>query len=73
MKAKLKKVIKKMETKEYKVVRVDKSEFELENGDIYPHVFELDEDISVEEFQKILDLSKENIVDHIKKIDKINE
>ena len=72
MKAKLKKVIKKMETKEYKVVRVDKSEFELENGDIYPHVFELDEDISVEEFQKILDLSKENIVDHIKKIDIIN-
>ena len=73
MKAKLKKAIKKMETKEYKVVRVDKSEFELENGDIYPHVFELDEDISVEEFQKILDLSKKNIVDHIKKIDKINE
>jgi len=73
MKAKLKKAIKKMETKEYKVVRVDKSEFELENGDIYPHVFELDEDISVEEFQKILDLSKENIIDHIKKIDKINE
>ena len=28
---------------------------------------------SVEEFQKILDLSKENIIDHIKKIDKINE
>ena len=73
MKGKLKKVIKKMEIKEYKVVRVDKSEFELENGDIYPHVFELDEDISVEEFQKILDLSKENIIDHIKKIDKINE
>ena len=73
MKTKLKKVIKKMETKEYKVARVDKSEFELENGDIYPHVFELDDDISVEDFQKILDLSKENIVDHIKKIDKINE
>ena len=73
MKAKLKKVVKKMETKEYKVVRVDKSEFELENGDIYPHVFELDEDISVEEFQKILDLSKKNIIDHIKKMDKINE
>jgi len=40
MKGKLKKAIKKMETKEYKVARVDKSEFELENGDIYPHVFE---------------------------------
>ena len=40
-----------------KVVRVDKHEFELDNGDVYPIPFELDvdEDVSVEEFQKILD------------------
>jgi len=31
------------------------------------HMFELDDGVSVEEFQKILDLSKENIIDHIKK------
>ena len=44
-----------------KVVRVDKHEFELENGDVYPIPFELDvdEDISVLEFQKIMDSSKE--------------
>jgi len=72
MNNKLKKIINKMETKDYKVVRVDKSEFELDNGDVYPHVFELDDDVSVEEFQKILDLTKDSIVDHIKKIDIIN-
>jgi len=47
-----------------KVVRVDKHEFELDNGDVYPIPFELDvdEDVSVEEFQKILDSSKETIL-----------
>ena len=73
MKGKLKKAIKKMETKEYKVARVDKSEFELENGDIYPHAFELDDDITVEEFQKLLDSSKDMIIDQIKKIEDTDE
>ena len=53
----------------YRVVRVTKTEFELDNGDIYPHNFELDEDITVEEFQKLLDSSKELIVDLLRKID----
>lgn len=52
----------------YKVIRVTKTEFELDNGDIYPHNFELEEDISVEEFQKLLDSSKELIVDLLRKI-----
>ena len=73
MKNKLKKLINNMETKDYKVVRVNKTEFELDNGDIYPHMFELDDGVSVEEFQKMLDLSKENIIDHIKKIDNNDE
>lgn len=42
----------KIETKDYKVVRIDKSEFELENGDVYPHIFELDDDVSVENSRK---------------------
>ena len=53
----------------YKVVRVTKTEFELNNGDIYPYNFELKEDITVEEFQKLLDSSKELIVDLLRKID----
>jgi hypothetical protein len=53
----------------YKVVRVTKTEFELDNGDIYPHNFELNEDITIKEFQKLLDSSKELIVDLLRKID----
>lgn len=62
-----------MEEKNIKVVRVDKTEYELENGDIYPNVFELDEDITVEEFQKLLDESKAFVLSHIKNIEKDNE
>lgn len=51
MKAKL---IRKMVEQKHKVIRVTKSEFELGNGDIYPHAFELNDDITVEKFHKIL-------------------
>jgi len=62
-----------MEEKNNKVVRVSKTEYELENGDVYPNVFELDDDITVEEFQKLLDESKSLILSHIKNIDSNNE
>ena len=44
-----------MNTKPRKVIRVTADEFELDNGDIYPHVIELDEDEvpTVEEFQLV--------------------
>lgn len=58
----------KMENKTFKVVRITKTEFELNNGDIYPHTFELDEDISVEEFQALLDNSKQTIINLIQSI-----
>ena len=67
------KLIKFMEEKNMKVVRVDKTEYELENGDVYPHVFELGEDITVDEFQIILDESKALILSHIKNIEEDNE
>jgi len=73
MKAKTKQLIKKMEEQVYKVVRVTKTEFELENGDVYPHAFELEEDITVEEFQELLDSSKSMLLNHIKEINKDNE
>jgi len=59
--------------KNMKVVRVSKTEYELENGDVYPNVFELEEDITVEEFQKLLDESKSMILNHIKNIEEENE
>ena len=68
-----KKQIKKMEEQKHTVVRVTKTEFELDNGDIYPHAFELDDDITVEEFQKLLDASQVLVINHIKKINEDNE
>jgi ATP sulfurylase len=64
MKKSNRKIMENLKNKSLKVVRVDKTEFELDNGDIYPIPFELDvdEDVSVEEFQKILDSSKEIII-----------
>lgn len=67
------KLIKIMGEKNMKVVRVDKHEYELENGDVYPNVFELDDDITVEEFQKLLDESKYLVLSHIKNIEEENE
>jgi len=56
-----------------KVVRLSKTEYELENGDVYPNVFELDEDITINEFQKLLDESKSLVLSHIKNIEEENE
>jgi len=66
MKRNLLKMIKEIK---HTVVRVTKTEFELDNGDIFQHNFELEEEITVEEFQKLLDSSKELIVDLLKRID----
>lgn len=37
------------------IVRITKTEFEMENGVIYQIPFELDENVTIEEFQKIYD------------------
>lgn len=72
MKKKINKIMEDLKNKNLIVVRVNKTEFELDNGDVYPIPFELDvdEDITVKEFQKILDSSKDNM---IKILDNINE
>jgi len=44
-----------MEIKPVRVVRVTKTEFELEDGRIYEHPVDLDEVPTIEEFQKIYD------------------
>ncbi len=45
------------------VVRITKTEFELDNGVVYPHVVELDEVPTPEEFQKIYEHWKKIIMD----------
>ena len=62
MNAKIKRIMDNLKNKEYKVVRLTSTEFELENGDVYPIPFEIDSDITVEKFQKILNDSKEIVV-----------
>ena len=53
-----------------KVIKVTKTDYMLENGDIYEHQFEIDENITVEEFQKLLDNAKCTIVETLNKINK---
>ncbi len=50
-----------------KVIRLDiaKKEFETEDGTVYPIMFDIDETITIEEFQKILDESKDVVKDLI--------
>jgi hypothetical protein len=43
------------------VVRVTSTEFELDDGKVFPHPVNLDEVPSVEEFQKIYDKSRKLI------------
>ena len=45
------------------VVRVTKEEFELDDGRIFPHVIELDEVPTIEEFQKIYDKVRDQYKD----------
>jgi len=60
------KVMKKLQEKEYKVVRVSKTEFEIDNGDIYPIPFELDKVPTVKQFQKMIDNSKDLMLEILK-------
>lgn len=52
------------------VVEVTKTNYTLENGDVYEHTFDIDEGITVKEFQKLLDNAKNTIIETLNKIDK---
>ena len=47
--------------KKMKVIRVDKYEFELENGQVFEHIEPLDEAPTLEEFQKVYDECCDNM------------
>lgn len=55
-----------------KVIRVTKVEFELDNGDIFPIVPELDEEMSPEEFQAHYERAY-NIVESLKNVGSNNK
>ena len=52
------------------VIEVTKTSYTLDNGDVYEHQFEIDENITVEEFQKLLDNAKNTIIETLNKIEK---
>ena len=52
-----------------KVVEVTKTNYTLENGDVYEHTFDIDENITVEEFQNLLDKAKTTFLNSLNKIE----
>ena len=50
-------------------VKVTKTDYTLDNGDVYEHTFDIDENITVEEFQSLLDNAKNIIVETLNKIE----
>lgn len=63
------KTINKLLSMHPKVIKVTKTNYTLDNGDIFEHTFDIDENISVDEFQKLLNNAKMFIVNTLNKID----
>lgn len=55
MRKKKKKIMEKIKENQYKVVRLSDTEFELENGDIYPLPFVLEEGTTINRKKKNLE------------------
>lgn len=70
MNSKINNTKKALENMQLKVVEVTKTNYTLENGDMYEHTFDIDEDITVEEFQKLLVNAKSTIIETLNKIEK---
>jgi len=70
MNSKINNTKKALQNMQLKVVEVTKTNYTLENGDVYEHTFDIDEDITVEEFQKLLDNAKNTIIETLNKIEK---
>lgn len=70
MNGKINNTKKALENMQLKVIEVTKTNYTLENGDIYEHTFDIDENITVVEFQKLLDNAKNTIIETLNKIEK---
>ena len=69
MNTKINKLKKSLLDMQQKVVKVTKTDYTLDNGDVYEHTFDIDENITVEEFQSLLDNAKNIIVETLNKIE----
>ena len=70
MNTKINNVKKALQNMQMKVVEVTKTNYTLDNGDVYEHTFDIDESITVEEFQVLLDNARETVLNTLNKIDK---
>ena len=70
MNSKINNTKKALENMQLKVVEVTKTNYTLENGDVYEHTFDIYENITVDEFQKLLDNAKNTIIETLNKIEK---
>ena len=52
-----------------KVVKVTKTDYTLDNSDVYEHTFDIDENITIDEFQSLLDNAKNVIAETLNKIE----
>ena len=69
MNTKINKLKKSLKDMYPKVVKITKTNYTLDNGDVYEHTFDIDENITVDEFQTLLDNAKNVIVETINKIE----
>lgn len=70
MNTKINNIKKALQNMQMKVVEVTKTNYTLDNGDVYEHTFDIDESITVEEFQILLDNARETVLNTLNKIDK---
>lgn len=52
-----------------KVIKLTKTDYTLDNGDVYEHTFNIDEEITIEEFQTMFDNAKNIMIETINKIE----
>ena len=52
-----------------KVVKVTKKNYTLDNGDVYEHTFDIDENITIYELQSLIDKAKNVIAETLNKIE----
>lgn len=54
------------------VIKVTKTDYTLENGDVFEHKFDINENITVEEFQLLLDKAKDVIAETLNYVENNN-
>ena len=69
MNTKINKLKKSLLDMQPKVVKVTKTDYTLDNFDVYEHTFDIDENITVDEFQSLLDNAKNIIFETLNKIE----